>query len=41
MSIGTINQTLIYPREVVNTALEYYAPWVLLVHNHASGESKP
>lgn len=41
MSIGTINQTAVYPREVVNAALKHHARSVILVHNHPSGESKP
>jgi len=39
--IGTINQTAVYPREVVNAALKHHARSVILVHNHPSGESKP
>ena len=41
MSIGTIAQTAVYPREVVNAALKYHARTVTLVHNHPSGEAKP
>ena len=41
MSIGTINQTAVYPREVVNAALKHHARSVILVHNHPSGEPKP
>lgn len=41
MSIGTINQTAVYPREVVNAALKHHARSVILVHNHPSGEAKP
>ena len=40
-SIGTINQTAVYPREVVNAALKHHARPVILVHNHLSGEAKP
>ena len=39
MPTGTINQTAVYPREVVNAALEHHARSV--VHNHPSGEAKP
>ena len=41
MSIGTIDQTAVYPSEVVNTALEHHARSVILLHNHPSGEAKP
>ena len=41
MSIGTINQTAVYPREVVNAALKHHARSLILVHNHPSGEVKP
>ena len=41
MSIGTINQTAVYPREVVNATLKHHARSVILVHNHPSGEAKP
>ena len=40
ISIGTIDQTAVYPREVVNAALEHQAQSVTLVHNHPSGEAK-
>jgi DNA repair protein RadC len=35
---GTVNQTMIYPREVVRRALELNATAVVLVHNHPSGD---
>ena len=41
LSICTINQTALYPREVVNARLKHYAQSVILAHNHPSGESKP
>ena len=41
MSIGTIDQTAVYPSEVVNTALEHHARSVIFLHNHPSGEAKP
>ena len=41
MSIGTINQTAVHPREVVNAALKHHARSVILVHNHPSSEAKP
>ena len=41
MSIGTINQTAVFPREVVNTALKHHARSMILVHNYPSGDVKP
>lgn len=34
---GTLNQTAVYPREVVKLALQHNATAVILVHNHPSG----
>ncbi|MEH4622111.1 DNA repair protein RadC [Phytobacter diazotrophicus] len=34
---GTLNQTTVYPREVVKLALQHNAAAVILVHNHPSG----
>ena len=41
MSVGTVNQTAVCTREVVNAALEHQAQAVILLHNHPSGEFKP
>lgn len=38
---GTINQTPLYPREVIKRAIELGASGVILVHNHPCGEAKP
>lgn len=38
---GTINETAVYPRRVVEKALEYNAAAVILAHNHPSEECKP
>ncbi len=40
-SVGTINHTPVYPREVVRRCLELNATAVLLAHNHPSGEPTP
>lgn len=37
---GTINQALVYPREIVKTALSRNALPVFLVHNHPSGSAE-
>jgi DNA repair protein RadC len=34
---GTLNQTSVYPREVVKLALDVGASAVVLAHNHPSG----
>ena len=41
LSKGTVNQTPVYVREVVNAALKHHARAVILVHNHPSGETEP
>lgn len=38
---GTLNQTSVYPREVVVRALHHQAAAVILAHNHPSGELTP
>lgn len=39
--IGTINQTLIHPREIFKTAVKLSASAILFVHNHPTGDSSP
>lgn len=41
MQHGTVDQTPIYPREVMQRALENGASAIILVHNHPSGLAKP
>ena len=38
---GTINQTSVYPREIVKSALHLGAASVILCHNHPSGNTQP
>lgn len=38
---GTVSQTSVYPREVVNEALSVNAAAVILAHNHPSGSVEP
>lgn len=38
---GTIDHTPVYPREVVQRALEVGAGALVLVHNHPSGDTQP
>jgi DNA repair protein RadC len=39
--VGTVDQTPVYPREVVRRALELSATALILVHNHPSGDPTP
>jgi DNA repair protein RadC len=41
ISIGTVNSSIIHPREVFKPAIEYGAAAVILAHNHPSGEIIP
>ncbi len=41
MFTGTINEALVYPREVVRRCLELNAAAVIFAHNHPSGTTKP
>jgi DNA repair protein RadC len=38
---GTLTQTSVYPREIVQHALKWEAAAVVLAHNHPSGEVRP
>lgn len=38
---GTVDQTPVYPREVVKRALELHASAIIMVHNHPSGDVRP
>ena len=38
---GTLNASLIHPREIFNEALKQNAASVILVHNHPSGDAEP
>lgn len=41
VSVGTLTQTLVHPREVFHPAIRYLAASVILVHNHPSGDPTP
>ncbi len=41
ISVGTLNSSLVHPREVFNPAIKASANSIILVHNHPSGDSKP
>ena len=38
---GTINQTSVYPREIIKAALRHNAAAVIFAHNHPSGILEP
>ena len=41
LSVGTSNAALISPGEVYKTALRYHAEYIILLHNHPSGNPDP
>ena len=41
LSSGTINQASVHPREIIRAAIENKAVYLMLVHNHPSGDYKP
>ncbi len=41
ISVGSLNVNMINPREVFSPALEHSAAYVILAHNHPSGEATP
>ena len=41
ISMGTLNSSLVHPREVFSEAVINSASSIILVHNHPSGETEP
>jgi DNA repair protein RadC len=41
VSEGTLNASLVHPREVFNPAITELAASIILLHNHPSGETEP
>jgi len=41
VSIGTLNRTLIHPREIYGTAMREDAAAIIVCHNHPSGNCEP
>ena len=39
--IGTINQTIIHPREIFKSAIKHSSSAVIFVHNHPTGDATP
>ena len=38
---GTVNSSLVSPREIFLSAVSYHAVGILLIHNHPSGDPSP
>lgn len=41
VSVGTLNRTLIHPREIFSEAIRENAAAIIVCHNHPSGNSQP
>lgn len=41
ISIGTVNTSIVHPREVFEPAIRCSASHIILAHNHPSGETEP
>jgi DNA repair protein RadC len=41
ITIGTINTTIVHPREVFSEAVKMSAASVIVLHNHPSGDAQP
>jgi DNA repair protein RadC len=41
VSVGTINTSIVHPREVFRKAIKDGSASLILVHNHPSGECEP
>lgn len=41
ISIGTLNETIVHPRDIFKTALITNSASIILCHNHPSGDTKP
>ena len=41
ISIGTLNASLVHPREVFKPAIDHLAASIIVAHNHPSGGCEP
>jgi len=41
ISIGSLNASIVHPREVFEPAIQYLAAQIILAHNHPSGDPEP
>lgn len=41
ISVGSLNASIVHPREVFNIAIRRSSSAIILAHNHPSGDPKP
>lgn len=41
VSVGTLNASLVHPREVFDIAIRRHSVWIVVAHNHPSGDPDP
>lgn len=41
ISLGTVDKTIVHPREIFKVAIEYSAHTIIALHNHPSGDITP
>jgi DNA repair protein RadC len=41
ITVGTLNQSLVHPREIFAPAVQLRAAAIILIHNHPSGDPQP
>lgn len=41
ISVGNLNSSVVHPREIFKSAIEYSAASIILLHNHPSGNPEP
>ena len=41
VSVGSLSASIVHPREVFQTAIQYAAAAMILLHNHPSGDPSP
>ena len=41
ISVGSLNGSIVHPREILKPAIEYSSASVALLHNHPSGDPSP
>lgn len=41
LQTGTLDHVMVYPRELMHRALVNHATFLILIHNHPSGDAKP
>ena len=41
ISVGTLNASIVHPREVFKEAIQSFAIQIIIAHNHPSGDPEP